>query len=216
MTYGDSAWRMSRRWISPLTHLLCRSRAYGLDRMPATGGCVLAINHLAWIDIPVVGSQSPRNVNFVAKVELLGVPGFGRFLAWHGIIDIKRGESDRDAVRTMRAFAAEGRAIGLFVEGTRQKHGRPGTVQPGSAMVAIQENVPVVPIAVYGTQFWKPWNFAPCTIAVGEPYLVEGVAKGGRGYKEASAEIERRLNILYDWLADVHERGRPPGLEPPL
>jgi 1-acyl-sn-glycerol-3-phosphate acyltransferase len=217
MDYGDFAWKTSRLWISPLAKFFTRARAYGLDRVPATGGCVLAINHLAWIDIPVVGSQCPRNINYVAKMELRGVPGFGRFLAWHGIVAIKRGESDRDAVRLMREYAEAGRAIGLFVEGTRQKETkRPGTVQPGAAMVAIQENVPVVPIAVYGTQFWKLGNFKPCSIAVGEPYLVEGVPKGGRGYKEASVEIERRLNLLFDWLADVHARGRPPGLTPPL
>ncbi len=216
MAYGDFAWKTSRLWISPLTAFLARARAYGLDRIPATGGCVLAINHLAWIDIPLVGGQSPRNINYVAKIELRRVPGFGGFLGWHGIIDVKRGESDRDAVRVMRRYAAEGRAVGLFVEGTRQKHGRPGTVQPGAAMVAIQEDVPVVPIAVYGTQFWKLYNFAPCSIAVGEPFRFEGIAKGGKGYKEASAEIERRLNILFDWLADVHARGRPSGLVPPL
>jgi 1-acyl-sn-glycerol-3-phosphate acyltransferase len=216
MAYGDVAWKTSRLWLSPLTSFLCRSRAYGVERIPAAGGCVLAVNHLAWIDIPLVGSQSPRNINFVAKIELRSVPGFGAFLGWHGIIEVKRGESDREAVRRMRSCAAAGRVVGLFVEGTRQKHGRPGTVQPGAAMVAIQENVPVVPVAVYGTQFWKPGNFAPCSIAAGEPFRFEGVAKGGKGYREASAEIERRLNVLFDWLADVHARGRPSGLIPPL
>ncbi|HUY72717.1 MAG TPA: lysophospholipid acyltransferase family protein [Gaiellaceae bacterium] len=216
MAYGDLAWRTSRLWLSPITFLLTRARVYGRDRMPATGGCVLAINHLAWVDIPVVGSLSPRNINFVAKIELARVPGVGPFFAWHGIVSIRRGESDRDAVRLMRRYAAEGRAIGVFVEGTRQRGGRPGQVQPGAAMVAIQEDVPVVPIAVYGTQFWKPGNFAPCSIAIGEPFRFEGTAKGGRGYKEASVEIERRLNVLFDWLAGVHARGRPRGETPPL
>jgi 1-acyl-sn-glycerol-3-phosphate acyltransferase len=216
MDYGDFAWKTSRLWLSPLTYVLTRARVYGRDRMPEAGGCVLAINHLSWVDIPVVGAQSPRNINFVAKVEVTRVPGFGRFLRWHGIINVRRGETDRDAVRAMLEYAHAGRAIGLFVEGTRQRNGRPGTVQPGSAMVAIQENVPVVPIAVYGTQFWKPYNFAPCSIAVGEPFRFEGISKGGKGYKEASAEIERRLNVLFDWLADVHARGRPKGLTPPL
>ena len=36
-------------------------------------------------------------------------------------------------------------------------------------MVALQEDVPVIPAAVYGTQFWKPGNFAPCSVAYGEP-----------------------------------------------
>ncbi|HEX4519390.1 MAG TPA: lysophospholipid acyltransferase family protein [Gaiellaceae bacterium] len=216
-SYGDFAWKTSRLWLSPLTSALARSRIYGRDRLPAEGGCVLAINHLAWVDIPVVGSQSPRNINYVTKIEMREVPGFGAFLNWHGIISVRRGESDRDAVRKMVEFARAGRVIGVFVEGTRQKAtGRPGSVQPGAAMVAIQASVPVVPIAVYGTQFWKPWNFKPCSIALGEPFMLEGYPKGGRGYKEASVEIERRINVLFDWLAGVHARGRAKNEVPPL
>jgi 1-acyl-sn-glycerol-3-phosphate acyltransferase len=214
---GDFAWKTSRLYISPLTYLFTRARAYGRDRMPREGGCVLAINHLAWIDVPVVGAQSPRNINYVAKVELRHVPAAGAYLDWHGIIAIRRGESDRDAMRAMVEYARAGRAVGVFVEGTRQKETRrPGEVQPGAAMVAIQAEVPVVPIAVYGTQFWRPGNFAPCSIAIGEPFRFEGLARGGRGYKEGSLEIKRRLDVLFDWLADVHARGRPKGETPPL
>ena len=216
MAYGDLAWTTSRLWLAPLTRILTRARAYGLGRLPREGGCVLAINHLAWVDIPLVGSLSPRNINYVAKVELVSVPGFGRYVEWHGIIAVRRGESDRDAVRRMRRVAAEGRVIGLFVEGTRQRSGRPGHAQPGAAMVAIQEHVPVIPVAVYGTQFWRPGNFAPCSIALGEQLRFgrpDGAA--GRAYRDATAEIERRINVLFDWLADLHARGRPRGETPP-
>jgi 1-acyl-sn-glycerol-3-phosphate acyltransferase len=217
MAYGDLAWWTSRLWLAPLTRALTRARAYGLDRIPAQGGLVLAINHLAWVDIPLVGSLCPRNINYVAKIELAAVPGFGRYVAWHGIIAVRRGESDREAVRRMREFAARGRAIGLFVEGTRQRGGRPGHAQPGAAMVAIQEGVPVVPVAIYGTQFWRPGNFAPCSIAVGEQVRFErGSGSAGRAYREASTEIERRLNVLFDWLATVHAGGRRRGERPPL
>jgi len=177
---------------------------------------VLAINHLHWIDVPLVGASSPRDVSFVAKAEATDFPVLGRFLELHGTIGIRRGESDRDAVRAMRRAAASGRVVGLFVEGTRQKHGRPGIAQPGAAMVALQERVPVVPVAVYGTQLWSIRNFNPCSVAFGEPLTFEGLPKGGRGYKEATAEIERRINVLFDWLADVHARGRPRSLTPPL
>jgi 1-acyl-sn-glycerol-3-phosphate acyltransferase len=177
---------------------------------------VLAINHIHWIDIPVVGAVTPRRISFVAKIEALRFPGLGRYIAWYGTIGIRRGETDRDAVRQMRAAAREGRALGIFVEGTRQHSGRPGQAQPGAAMISIQEGVPVVPIAVYGTQFWRIGNFAPCSIAVGEPVRYDDLPKGGRGYKEATADIERRILTLFDWLADVHRRGRPKGLTPPL
>jgi 1-acyl-sn-glycerol-3-phosphate acyltransferase len=83
-------------------------------------------------------------------------------------------------------------------------------------MVALQERVPVQPVAVYGTQLWKPGNLAPCSVAFGEPLELEGYPKGGRGYKEATTEIERRINVLFDWLADVHARGRPAHESPPV
>ena len=215
MSYGDLAWNTSRYYMSPLTLLFTRGRGYGLERMPMTGGCVVAINHLEWIDVPLVGALSPRNLNYVAKIEAHQAPGLGWVIRKHGTLAVRRGESDRDAVRLMRQAARDGRAVGLFVEGTRQRNGVPGTAQPGAAMVAIQENVPVVPVGVYGTQFWKPGNFAPCSIAVGEPFMLDGLPKGGRGYKDGSLEFERRIRVLFDWLAEVHSRGRPKGLVPP-
>jgi 1-acyl-sn-glycerol-3-phosphate acyltransferase len=216
MSYGDLAWRSSRLYLGPLAKFMTRARGYGLERMPTEGGCVVAINHLSWVDIPLTGALSPRNLNYVTKIEALRIPFLGWVIRKHGVITVRRGESDRDAVRLMRQAVHDGRALGVFVEGTRQKTGVPGKAQPGAAMVAIQEAVPVVPLAVYGTQFWKPGTFAPCSIAVGEPFLLEGLPKGGRGYKEGSAEIERRLRALFDWLADVHARGRPRGETPPL
>ena len=84
-------------------------------------------------------------------------------------------------------------------------------MQPGAAMVAIQADVPVVPIAVYGTQFWKLWNFAPARSRWASRSGSRVCPRGGKGYKEGSLEIERRLNVLFDWLADVHARGRPRG-----
>ncbi len=216
MTSSQIAWAIGRLYMGIPARVFSRARAYGLDNVPRTGGLVYAINHFHWIDIPIVGSMSPRNVDFVAKFEATSFPGLGRFLELHGTIGIRRGESDREAVRRMRASARAGHVVGLFVEGTRQRSGIPGEAQPGAAMVAIQEDVAVVPIGIYGTQFWKIGNFAPCSIAFGKPMRFEGLPKGGKGYKEATAEIERRIHALVDWLAGVHAQGRPRGLEPPL
>jgi 1-acyl-sn-glycerol-3-phosphate acyltransferase len=212
----DVAWALGRRYMGWPALLLSRARAYGRERVPVTGGLVYAINHMHWIDIPIVGVVSPRNVDFVAKVEAVRVPGLGRFLRWHGTIGVRRGESDRDAVRRMREAARAGRVVGLFVEGTRLKLGRPGPAQPGAAMIAVQEDVSVVPVAVYGTQFWKPGNFAPCSVAFGEPVRFEGLPKGGKGYKQATAEIERRIDVLFDWLAELHSQRRPREATPPV
>jgi 1-acyl-sn-glycerol-3-phosphate acyltransferase len=215
VSVSDAFWATGRIYMGMPARLLARGRSYGGKRVPRRGGVVLAINHLHWIDIPVLGSLSPRNLDFVAKVEAIRFPLLGEFLRWHGTIAVRRGESDREAVRQMRDAVRKGRALGLFVEGTRQRTGRPGTAKPGAAMVAIQEEVPVVPAAIYGSQFWKPGNFAPCSIAFGEPMDFKGMPKNGRGYKEATVEIEARIHSLFDWLADLHAKGRPKGATPP-
>jgi 1-acyl-sn-glycerol-3-phosphate acyltransferase len=216
VTRQKVAWAVGRVYMGLPARFVTRSRAYGRDRVPAAGGAVYAINHLHWIDVPLVGALSPRDVWFVAKAEAANYPVLGAFLRLHGTIAIRRGESDRDAVRKMREAARTGHVVGLFVEGTRQKHGRPGPAQPGAAMVALQEDVPVIPVAVYGTQNWQIGNFAPCSVAFGEPLTFEGLPKGGKGYKEATAEVERRINVLFDWLAELHAQGRPAGAVPPL
>ena len=179
-----------------------------------TGGVVLAINHFHWIDPPVFGLLSPRTIHFVAKVEAHRIPGLGQLIRSFGTISVRRGESDREAVRRMREVVRDGRALGLFVEGTRQRTGVPGTVQPGAAMVAIQEDVPVVPAAIYGTHEWKPGNFHPVSVAWGEPMRFDGLPKGAKGYREASAEIQRRIHALHDWLAEMHALGRPARRDP--
>jgi 1-acyl-sn-glycerol-3-phosphate acyltransferase len=182
------------------TRLFTRARAYGRENVPRVGGLVYAINHLHWIDIPLVGVLSPRTVYFVAKAEAANHRVLGWYLRLFGAIAIRRGESDRDAVRRMRDEARNGHVIGLFVEGTRQRSGRPGTAQPGAAMVALQEGVPIVPVAVYGTQFWRVGNFRRCSVAFGEPLTFDGLPRNGKGYKEATAVVERRLHELFAWL----------------
>lgn len=215
MTSTNFFWATGRIYMGIPARLFTRGRAYGRERVPREGGMVLAANHLHWIDIPLLGSFSPRNLDYVTKIEAINVPGFGEFLSQFGTIAVRRGESDREAVRQMRAAAREGRALGVFVEGTRQRTGHPGKARPGAAMVAIQEEVPVVPAAVYGTQSWRFGNFAPCSVAFGRPLDFNGLPKNGRGYREATAEIEQRIHGLFDWLADLHARGRPKAATPP-
>ena len=200
MTKVELAWAIGRVYMGWPTRLITRARAVGVENVPATGGAVYAINHLHWIDIPLIGLLSPRIVWFVAKAEAANNPIFGPFLRLHGTIAVRRGESDRDAVRHMREAARAGNVVGLFVEGTRQRGGRPGVAQPGAAMVALQEDVPVIPVAIYGTQFWRIGNFRRCTVSFGEPLRFEGLPKNGKGYREATAVIERRIHELFDEL----------------
>jgi 1-acyl-sn-glycerol-3-phosphate acyltransferase len=215
MNRTDASWAVGRLIIGTATKAVAPLRVYGAERMPMTGGLVVAANHFSWIDPPALGVASPRTLYFMAKVEAHRVPGLGQLVRTFGAFPVRRGESDRDAVRTMRQIVRDGNALGMFAEGTRQQTGVPGSVQPGAAMVAINEAVPVIPVALHGSQTWRLGNFAPVSVAWGQPMVFEGLPRGGKGYKEASLEIEREIRELWDWLVELHELGRPRNATPP-
>src|SRR5438445_9149447 len=155
MTGTDIVWRMGRSIVTPSVRLLARMRTYGHERVPLVGGAVVALNHFSWLDPPAFGSSSPRTLYYMAKSEAHEIRGLGELIRAFGTFSVRRGESDREAVRMMREVVREGHLLGLFVEGTRQRSGVPGKVQPGAAMAAIQESVPVVPGAIFGTHEWR-------------------------------------------------------------
>ena len=215
MSRVDAAWAVGRVTLQPLVELLVPIRNYGVGRVPLEGGIVLAFNHFHWIDPPVFGATSPRPVYFVAKIEAHRVPGLGQLIRAFGTISVRRGESDRDAVRLMRECVRDGNALGLFVEGTRQRSGVPGEVKPGAAMVAVQEDTPVVCGAIHGSQHWKLGSFHPVSVAWGEPLRFSGLTRSGKGYREASAVIQDELAKLWQFLVEMHELGRPTAAVPP-
>jgi 1-acyl-sn-glycerol-3-phosphate acyltransferase len=205
VTRIDALWPFGRFTLGALAAGAARLRSYGRDRIPKSGGFIIALNHVSWIDIPLFAYSNPRNTYYIAKAEAHAIPGLGQFIRAFGSFAVRRGESDREAVRRMREIVREGGCLGVFVEGTRQRSGVLGPIQPGAAMVAVKENVPIVCGAIYGSQHWKLGNFAPCSIAWGNAWAVEGMSRDEVSQKIA-AEIQKQL----DWLRELHERGRRP------
>jgi 1-acyl-sn-glycerol-3-phosphate acyltransferase len=214
MDRADVVWGLGRLTFQPVAKAATRLRTYGAERIPPGGGVVLALNHFSWIDPAAFGAASPRTIYYMAKIEAHAVPGLGHLIRAFGTFSVRRGESDREAVRMMRSVVANGNALGLFVEGTRQREGVPGKAQPGAAMVALQEDVPVVAGAVHGTETWRLGSFDPVSVAWGEPMQFDGLPRNAKGYREASAELERRIRQLWEFLGDVHRLGRPAARPP--
>jgi 1-acyl-sn-glycerol-3-phosphate acyltransferase len=208
-------WPIGKGVLGSLTRAVTSIRVYGKERVPREGGAVLAMNHFNFIDIPVFGTIVPRRVVFVGKSELFEYPGLAQLIKAHGALPIRRGESDRDALRRMRETVRENDLLGLFIEGTRQTSGVPGEPKPGAAMVAISEGVPVVPAAIHGSQTWKLGNRADVSLAFGEPMRFPEHPRNSKGYAAASQEIMAEITRLWEWLVQVHELGRPRKATPP-
>jgi 1-acyl-sn-glycerol-3-phosphate acyltransferase len=203
----ERTWPFARRFARPITNLLAPSWGYGHERMPETGGAVVAANHFSEVDPAVLGLHSRRTLYYMAKIELLSVPVAGEFLRWTGAFAVRRGEGDRDSLRMARWAAREGHVVGMFAEGTRQQFGYPGPMHPGAAMVAIQEDVPIVPCGI-DTFGWSLRNRRTCCVVWGEPIRLD-LPRTGKGYKEGAAVVEELVTGLWRTAAQATTDGFP-------
>jgi 1-acyl-sn-glycerol-3-phosphate acyltransferase len=208
------AWLFGRPFFGALVRTFAPLRAYGLERIPPNGPIVFCFNHFSWLDPWAIGSVIPRTVYYVAKQEAHDNPLIGPFIRIFGTTPVRRGESDREAIRLMREVVRRGDALGMFPEGTRQER-EPGPVRSGAGMIAVSEGVPVVCGAIHGSQDWRFGNFHPVSIAFGEPFNVSAHPRNSRGYRAASEEIQGELRRLWEFLVTTHELGRPRVAIPP-
>jgi 1-acyl-sn-glycerol-3-phosphate acyltransferase len=214
MTRTQWAWLVGRPTIGGLVRMFAPLRTYGRERIPPHGPVVFCFNHFSWLDPWAFGAVVPRTVYYVAKQEAHDNPLIGPFIRLFGTSPVRRGESDREAIRIMREVVRRGDALGMFPEGTRQKR-EPGEVRSGAAMIAVQEQVPVVCGAIHGTQDWRFGNFHPVSVAFGEPLDVTRHPRNSQGYRAAAADIQREIRRLWEFLAAAHEQGRPRVAIPP-
>ena len=214
MNRTQAAWLVGRPTFGALVRMFTPMRVYARDRIPRNGPLVLCFNHFSWLDPWALGSIIPRTVYYVAKQEAHDNPLIGPFIRFFGTSSIRRGESDREAIRVMREVVRRGDTLGMFPEGTRQQS-EPGEVRTGAALIAVQEQVPVVCGAIEGTQRWKLGNFEPVSIAFGEPLDVSGHPRNSQGYRAASQEIQAEIRRLWEFLVKTQEHGRPRVAIPP-
>lgn len=127
----------------------------GAENIPATGGVILAPNHISYADPPAVGSAISRQVHFMAKEELFkGL--LGKAIRKVGSFPVKRGTADRRAIKQALNILETGRVLCLFPEGTRSTDGNLQKAEVGLGMIALKSGAPVVPVAVIGTDKVMP------------------------------------------------------------
>jgi 1-acyl-sn-glycerol-3-phosphate acyltransferase len=201
-------WPYARHLATPVTFWLAPSYGYGLERVPMTGGGVIAANHLSAIDPSLLGSLCPRTIFYMAKAELIAMPFVGEVLTWTGAFPVRRGEGDRESLRQAREIAREGHMVGVFVEGTRQRFGHPGDVLPGATMIALQEGVPIIPCGIYSFG-WTRHNRMPCALVWGDPIDLGGLPRAGRGYRQAAAILGEEIVRLWRQAGEAIAAGFP-------
>ena len=139
---------VSNLLVFPVFRLLFRGSTAGNNRVPMQGPLVVVANHGSHLDPPLLGHALGRPVAFMAKAELFSIPILGPIIRACGAYPVRRGASDREAIRTATARLEEGWATGVFLDGTRQSDGRINNPLPGAALLAARTGAPLLPVAI--------------------------------------------------------------------
>jgi 1-acyl-sn-glycerol-3-phosphate acyltransferase len=183
------------RWFAIFVfHLITRIRLIGRYNVPSEGAVILAANHLSWTDIPLVPLHFRRKVVYMAKEEYFKgkIAWLVRFL---GAFPVKRGEGDRQALRAAEEQLKKGNILVIFPEGTRSRTRTLAKAHAGMGMIALRSGVPVVPVAIWGSENALKKLGAPVTISYGEPMILK--PKGNKitreDIDEATDKVMRKI-----------------------
>lgn len=156
-------WLLKWVLVGPLLKLIFRPYAEGTENVPEEGAAILASNHLSysdWLFMPLV---IPRRVTFVAKAEYFTTPGIKGWLqktffsgAGQVPIDRSSGTAAAGAIATGLKILGSGELFGIYPEGTRSHDGTLYRGRTGVARMALEAKVPVIPVAVVGTDVVAP------------------------------------------------------------
>ena len=178
-----------------------RTKVYGKENVPKEGAVIISPNHKSNNDPPLCGFALPRHVNFMAKEELFRNPISKLVCTWLGAFPVRRGGVDKLAIRHAMNLLKDNLMLGIFPEGTRQKGDTLGRFHDGVASMALRTGVPVVPVAIIGSDKMIRGEVA---VIIGKPIAVEKA----KATVEAIAEINDVVKTAIQTMIDEYRAGK--------
>ncbi|WP_309650035.1 lysophospholipid acyltransferase family protein [Nocardioides sp.] len=165
MGKGASLFYWFLKWVAlgPLLRVVFRPQVEGSQHVPEEGAAILASNHLSYADWLFMPLTLARRVTFVAKAEYFTTPGIKgwfqkQFFSGAGQVPIDRTSASaaEGALSSAKRILGEGDLFGIYPEGTRSHDGKLYRGKTGVARLALETGVPVIPVAVVGTDVVAP------------------------------------------------------------
>ncbi|WP_419850850.1 lysophospholipid acyltransferase family protein [Candidatus Poriferisocius sp.] len=192
----------------------------GRRNLPSKGGVIIAPTHRSNLDTPLVGASAGRHLRYFAKSGLFRGPVAKWFMVAMGAFPVRREMVDRSALRAALTVLEAGQPLVVFPEGERKSGTRIHPLLDGVAWLAAKSQVPVVPVAIGGTERAMGIGVRmprPRTVRIvwGEPLAPPAVDDRGRQSRESliqySAELHKILQRMFD---EVQQELGLPGWDP--
>ena len=195
--------------LTPPSLLFYRARPIGAENVPPSGPVILAPNHFSNWDHFFTGVFIRRKVRFMAKSQLFTNPVITWILNHGGTFPIRRGHRDQEAFITAHTILRNEGCMLIYAEGGRSRSGGLGEPKPGVGYLALESGVPVIPVAIHGSQGvrrWRKLRFPKVTVHYGEPIAFDAVESPTR--EQAQETANRIFDRVRDMYVALEEHGR--------
>lgn len=175
-----------------LLKLFSGLKATGKENIPESGPALIVANHISNWDPMVLGGDLKRQVKFIAKEELVKIPLIGLLIKAWGVVPIKRGRGDREAISKSLEILGNQHLMGIFIEGKRNTVHPEQMLKPqhGAAMLALKTGVPVIPaVIINSNKIFR--SFKRVRVIFGTP--IQFTEEPGVDKKELYEQISNRL-----------------------
>ena len=203
-------YRLGHDFAAAFSRTCLKFRLEGLERIPRKGPVLVACNHISFWDPPLVGSNVPRLLLFMAKQELFQNRLLGALISSYNSIPVQRGAQARSALRGAEEALGRGSAVLIFPEGTRSKIGRLLPPKPGVARLAAVARAPVLPAHISGSDQIRRSMLRQVTVRIRFGHMMMpplGAAGGIEHSREYAERVMAEIAALGDGTDGAKARG---------
>ena len=208
---------MSQFLLAALAGLLAfissKVEVRGMENVPRSGAFIVAANHIAWIDPPLLRWVIGRRIRYMTKIELFRWNISGLAIRLFDAFPVRRDGRDRVALRQALRLLENGEILGMFPEGTRSKDLKLARGHPGVALVALRSGAPILPVGIIETNRilkWPDMVFRNPRVIfnIGEPFAL---SREDGSYQEGMRLVMLKIADLLPremrgYYADVYEQ----------